>query len=151
MPIRTTPNAIFKKLGKLAPDIEVSVDWTEDSGFVWDGEGPDPREEGYVVYDVEVSARATVDGDERTTREFLGGVYDLPGAEDPDIHGYLPQMLHQVLNDLLESDVHPGPREWSPRPITPIFQQAMAGREYLREVMQVRHEANLRRLKRRKA
>lgn len=45
MPIRTTPNAIFKKLKKIAPDIGFNVEWEEDPHFEWDGDGPDPQEE----------------------------------------------------------------------------------------------------------
>lgn len=45
----TSPEAIFTELKKIAPSIAFSVRREEDSNYRWDGDGPDPAEEGYVA------------------------------------------------------------------------------------------------------
>ncbi len=96
----TTPSAIFKRLKQIAPSIHFDVKYELDPSFVWDGDGPDPRDEGYDAYDVDVSASAVVDGHMVHGIESLGGTYDRPGKHDPDIGGYLPQMLEEAVMDL---------------------------------------------------
>src|SRR5262245_45607761 len=150
MAIRTTPNAILKKLEKIAPDIDFVVNWEEDAHFVWDGDGPDPRDEGYIPHDVDVIARVVLGGEEKKGTQSLGGVYDKPGEEAPDIHGYLPQMLDEAITDLVENGIVAGPREWTPRQdVREIVRQAKAAGEYLDEVMHVRYEAQMRRRRKR--
>lgn len=144
MAIRTTPRAIFEKLKKLAPLIAFSVEWIEDPYWVWDYGDPDPRERGYVAHDVDVIARAIIDGEEREGKKNLGGVYEKPGERDSDIHGYLPQMLEEAVVDLVGEDLKVSPREWSPRPINEFLRQARAVVEYLKEVLHVRYEAERR-------
>ena len=46
----------IRKLKEIAPNIAFTVGWEEDKHHVWDYEGPDPREEGFIPYDVDVSA-----------------------------------------------------------------------------------------------
>ena len=99
--MNTSPQAIFAKLKKVAPNIAFSVERTSDPNFVWDGDGPDPAEEGYVAYDVDVYARAIVDGEVVEGQDSLGGVYDLPDELDPDVNGYLPQMLEEATVELM--------------------------------------------------
>lgn len=140
MAIRTTPRAIFERLDKIAPDIDFNVEWEEDPSFEWDGEGPDPREEGYVPHDVRVSAMVVIEGKEIVGDAYLGGTYDKPDEQDPDIHGYLPQMLSEAVVNLIGRKFVFGPREWSPRGESKIKEQAQAAAEYLLEVMRVRHE-----------
>ena len=69
-----SPQAIFRKLKEIAPDIAFAVEWEEDPGFVWDGDGPDPRDEGYIPHDVRVSAKTIIHGEEYEGVEYLGGV-----------------------------------------------------------------------------
>jgi len=143
MAIRTTPKAIFEKLSRIAPDIEFNVEWVEDPSFAWDGDGPDPREEGYIPHDVLVTASAVFDGEEKVGRAGLGGSYDKPDKQDPDIHGYLPQLLRDALRDLMEKqEITLGPREWTPRQeITEFLQEFRNAENYLTEVLRVRYEA----------
>lgn len=130
----TTPEAIFAELKKIAPNIVFSVRREEDPNYRWDGDGPDPAEEGYVAYDVDVTARAIVNGEDIEGRNSLGGTYNKPDEFDQDISGYLPQMLEEAAKELLMQlrDVV-GLEE-------PIDRQAMAAGKYLREVMRLRYE-----------
>lgn len=97
----TTPEAIFAELRRIAPNIAFSVNWEGDPYHSWDGDGPDPREEGYEPHNVDVIAHAIVNGEDIEGRNNLGGVYDKPDERDPDIHGYLPQMLEEAAKELL--------------------------------------------------
>lgn len=126
----TAPAAIFKKLKQIAPNIAFSVSHTADPYHSWDGEGPDPRDEGFSPYDVEVTARAIVYGEEVQGQDTLGGSYDKPGEFDPDLYGYLPQMLREAVDDLAKQRLVVGS----------LLKQAHAASKYLKEVMRKRYE-----------
>jgi len=94
-------------LAKAAPHIAFSVSYVEDPNFVWDGDGPDPREEGYAPYDVTVTAHTIINGVSFEGNNYLGGTYEKwgprghgPENPEPDIGGYLPQMIDEALDDL---------------------------------------------------
>ncbi len=125
------PDKIFHELKRLAPSIVFSVEHTEDPNFEWDGDGPDPAEDGYVAYDVEVRAMTIVDGEEIEGVNYLGGSYDKPHEKDPDVHGYLPQMLDASLDDLMG--------ELSGA----VLRQAKAAKKYLGEAMKRRYDAQM--------
>jgi hypothetical protein len=125
---------IYATLRKIAPNIRFSAEWNQDESFVWDGNpDDDPTEFGYVAHDVDVTARAIVYGDDVEGRQSLGGVYDKPYEKDPDIHGYLPQMLEEAAADL-ERQVT---GEWK--------KQLQAARKYLKEVLRGRYRITPRR------
>jgi hypothetical protein len=128
----TAPSKIFAKLRSIAPSILFQVKWEEDRYFRWDGDGPDPRERGYDPHDVDVSATAIVKGQEVQGEASLGGVYDKPDKKDPDIHGYLPQMLEEAASKL--SDSLPG---GSGR----LIDEVQAACEYLKRVLKLRYQA----------
>lgn len=92
-----------EKLARLAPQISVMVTYEEDPGYEWDGDGPDPRSEGYEPYDVIVSAETISAGTSVHGASHLGGVYERPGQWDPTVGGYLPQMVDEALDDLLKN------------------------------------------------
>lgn len=46
------------KLKQLAPNVAFSVSRDIDTDEVWDGDGPDPRENGYDAYEIEVDDAA---------------------------------------------------------------------------------------------
>lgn len=123
---------IFSDLRKIAPNLSFSTKWTEDPSFVWDGDGPDPAEQGMVAYDVDVFARAIIDGIMAEGRESLGGCYDEPHKRDPDIHGYLPQMLEEATQELSKSVSGP------------LQRQCAAAIKYLKGVMRQNYEAERR-------
>lgn len=96
----TKHSGLIKKLAKVAPSIHFSVVWEPDHNFRWDGDGPDPTERGYQAYDVAVYARAVVGGEHLEGVNYLGGSYSKPGKHDPNVHGYLNQMLDEALDEL---------------------------------------------------
>lgn len=126
------PEKIFHELKRIAPSIVFSVSRTEDEDSKWDGDGPDPAEEGFVAYNVEVTAMAIVKGEEIEGVTYLGGSYDKPGEQDPDIHGYLPQMLDDALDDMV------GTLSGL------LLRQAKAAKKYLRDAMKRRYDAHMR-------
>lgn len=91
---------ILELLRKIAPNIVFSVLWTPDDDFEWNGDGPDPAENGLYAYDVDFSAKTIVDGNFVTGRSSLGGCYSKPGEFDPDVHGYLVQNLLEASEEL---------------------------------------------------
>jgi hypothetical protein len=127
-----TPREVFAGLRKVAPSISFAVSWTEDPHYHWDGDGPDPGYDGFVAYDVDVYARAILGGKMVEGRQSLGGVYERPEHYpdyDPDIHGYLVQMLEEALEDLQK-----GMRGAQ-------HQQVRKAREYLKRVLKHNYEA----------
>lgn len=97
----TSAVAIFRELKRISPDIAFAINWEEDASYKWDGDGPDPRDEGYRFYDVKVSAKTIIHGEEYEGKEYLGGVDGKPDEQDLDVHGYLPQMLQGAVKELL--------------------------------------------------
>lgn len=120
--IPTSGAGIFAALRRIAPNIAFSVEHTEDPNYRWDGDGPDPAEDGYVAYDVDVFARAIEGGEIVEGQDSLGGVYEIPGEFDPDIGGYLPQMLAGAIDEL-KSEVR-----------GPLREQALAADKFMDEV-----------------
>lgn len=59
-----------------------------------------PREEGLSPYNVTVSASVIVNGALITGNAYLGSCWEDPCAFDQDVHGYLPQMIDEALDDL---------------------------------------------------
>ena len=116
-------------LRTVAPSLLFSVRWDEDDNFLWDGEGPDPREEGYIPHDVTVVAEAIVNGELREGKAYLGGVYEKFGKRDPDIHGYLLQMLYDALKDLM------------PELPSALLSEAREAGKHLKELMRKSYEA----------
>lgn len=96
----TTPEEIISGLAKIAPHVAIDVSWEPDPYHSWDGDGPDPRDEGYVPHNVAVTAKTIIDGREVDSKEYLGGVYEKPGHQDQNIHGYFPQMVDAALSGL---------------------------------------------------
>jgi hypothetical protein len=92
---------ILEDLKKLAPSVSFSVEHTHDPNFRWNGDGPDPEDEGFQAYDVDVYARA-MDGETIEGRASLGGTYEKEGEFDSDIGGYLPQMLEEAARELMK-------------------------------------------------
>lgn len=122
---------ILEKLKALCPSVAFGIDRKEDEGYRWDGDGPDPRDEGYVPYVVKVEAVVVVAGELWHEYDHLGGSYMKPNELDLDIHGYLPQMLYTVAENLSAQGVLP--KE---------LQSTMA---YLKNVMKERYDRDQRR------
>lgn len=119
------------KLAKLAPNISFSVEYTLDPHFQWDGDGPDPRDDGFEPFDVDVFARAIVAGETLEGRNSLGGCYEKPGEWEPDIGGYLPQMLDEAIDELALDRQRTFPKTFPKS----IATQARAAKKYLSDYM----------------
>lgn len=91
---------LLRKMKEVAPHIHFSVEFTPDPYFRWDGDGPDPAEEGYQAYDVDFFARAITKGNIVEGQASLGGHYAKPGEFDMDVSGYLPQKLEEAAAEL---------------------------------------------------
>ncbi len=116
----TTPKGILSALRRIAPNVSIEINWSEDADFIWDGDGPDPAEEGYFPHTVEVVVTVEVDdGEVFSGADFLGGTYARPGVEDPNVSGYFPQMLEMALKELylalVEEKVFSSRKRWDPR------------------------------------
>lgn len=97
------PSEIAARLAILAPCIAFSVSREIDENYRWDGDGPDPRENGFDAYDVTVTARTIVDGQIVEGENCLGGSYFQDDEPTGKIHGYLLQMLAEAVCDLRDS------------------------------------------------
>ena len=91
---------LFVQLRKAAPSIIFNSLYIPDDNYVWEGDGPDPREEGYETFNVDVGAKAIVNGVMIEGHDYLGGVYGKHGEFDPEIDGYLGQMVDSALDNL---------------------------------------------------
>jgi hypothetical protein len=89
--------ALIEKLKDERPDVCITVSREVDDTFVWDGDGPDPEDDGYLPYDVDVVASTIRAGVLIETRSSLGGSYFEDDEETGEIHGYLPQMVREAL------------------------------------------------------
>lgn len=93
---------IQEQLVAIAPSIEFSVSWSPDHDGRWNEK--EWGDQGEVeCFNVDVSARAIVRGKMLEGNGYLGGCWEVPGDFDPDIHGYLPQMLQGAIDELLKA------------------------------------------------
>jgi hypothetical protein len=97
---------LLEKLKKIAPAIVFEVAHTRDPDFRWDGDGPDPVDDGFDAYDVDFSAKTIQFGELIEGVASLGGVYERPGEIDPDVGGYLTQKLQEAAEDLLKRELN---------------------------------------------
>jgi hypothetical protein len=91
---------IYAGLKEFAPNVVCCSHAELDDGFVWDGDGPDPTEEGYYPHTVYVTVKAIANGEIVEGVAALGGSYYQHDEPLDDIHGYLPQMLQEAVAEL---------------------------------------------------
>ena len=97
----THAGGLYAELARLAPSVAFEAARTLDPLYQWDGDGPDPADDGFEPYDVDVTATAVVAGRKVAGTSSLGGSYHRPGEPLDDAHGYLPQMLLEAAEELL--------------------------------------------------
>ncbi len=103
-----TSRQIFLRLAEIAPSIAFSQFREEDDSIPWDGDSPDPAEEGYRAYTVTVRAVAIEDGQQKEGNAYLGSCYFKDEEPIDDNGGYLPQMIEEAAADLLD-DINDNP------------------------------------------
>ncbi len=153
----TTPKGIISGIGRVAPDIDIYVDWVEDPYFEWDGDGPDPKESGYLPHDVTVRAEIRADDRVLMGEDHLGSTYAKEYEQDPDIQGYFTGMLDQALEELYKqaarSRSKPSRKSWDPREESSEYhqylQQIAAARVFVKRSMRAIYEVEERRRRRR--
>lgn len=82
------------------PDMAITVSREYDPNFAWDGDGPDPIEDGYLPYDGTVRATTIRKGNLIVGEDVLGGSYYAENEPAGEIHGYLPQMIDEALKEM---------------------------------------------------
>lgn len=93
---------MIQELKTTRPDVAISVTRFEDY-VTWDGDGPDPSDEGYTCYTHDVIACSVRDGILFKGESSLGGSWyrDYDTSETAqEIGGYLPQMVDEALEEL---------------------------------------------------
>lgn len=90
----------IEALRRTYPDIAISVSRSVDYSCVWNGDSPDPVLEGYIPHDIEVTTTKIHRGCLIVGSAYLGSSYYQPGEPIGDIHGYLPQMVDEAMDDL---------------------------------------------------
>ena len=115
------------ELQKLAPSVCFDVSWSHDEDARWP---KDCGERGdYMPYNTDVTAKAIVEGEEIEGGACMGGTWELPDAIDPEIGGFLPQMLEEAAADLMRFEM---PME--------LERQVSAARLFLKAVLRKRWE-----------
>jgi len=120
------------RLAEIAPSVAFGVEWTLDPDCVWDGDEDFPIED-YVAYDTDVYAKAIVAGVEIEGVARMGGTWEKREEIDPEIGGYLPQMLLGAAEDLFEiAGASPA-----------ICTELLAAITFLKQVLQERYDAQM--------
>jgi len=115
------------KLKDLAPGVAFSVEWSPDPHSLWDPQWGDQEE--FEAFDVDVFARTIEAGEIIERFSSLGECWEIPDKKDPEIGGYLPQMLQEAAKELLDVA---GSHE--------ISEQLGAVVQFLKQLMQERWE-----------
>jgi len=102
------PAELLASLAAVAPSISIETIWEHDDSLTdirTDCEGmknEDPAD--WQAWQSEVRASCIVKGKEVSGSDYLGGTWekavDHPAKSNPEISGYLPQMIHEALNEL---------------------------------------------------
>jgi hypothetical protein len=130
----THAGGLYAELARLAPSVAFEAARTLDPLYQWDGDGPDPADDGFEPYDVDVTATAVVAGRKVAGTSSLGGSYHRPGEPLDDAHGYLPQMLLEAAEGLLDEYLDPS----QTGTVRVHLDAALA---FLKREMTARHEA----------
>jgi hypothetical protein len=130
------PEKIAADLRRLAPSFVYDVQWDRDENAEWDGDPEaDPRDQGFMAYDVEFTLSYILRGQMITERTYLGGVWEDPDKIDPDVAGYLPQKLLEVTEEALDHKLE----------ISDALKAELEeARKYLKEVLRIRYNAEQR-------
>jgi hypothetical protein len=96
---------LLAELAKVAPSVSIETVWehdddADDSFFADNGQDADD----FTAWQSEVCATAIVAGKAVSGSAYLGGTWekacDHPAESNPEISGYLPQMIEEALRNL---------------------------------------------------
>jgi len=89
----------LERIREERPDIAITISWEHDPHYVWDGDFP--LDEDCEPYDVTVTANKIVNGKLIQGNAYLVGCYSKDGGkDDPEIGGYLPQMIKEAIEEV---------------------------------------------------
>ncbi len=125
---------MLQKLKELCPSIVFSISREIDEDEIWDGDGPDPKEDGYEPYCIDVEAVAIIDGDFVEGVAYLCSSYYQDDEPIGDAHGYLPQLLKDAVIDLNKQLLGKGSEQME------AATQCEVAEVYLKSVMQERYK-----------
>jgi hypothetical protein len=93
---------IYAELKRLAPHVAFSTTKSFAEEEQWEGDGDDPADEGFYVYDVEVTAKTIHQGKLYSVSSYIGDFYMHLDEPIGDIAGYLPQKLEEVVDLIID-------------------------------------------------
>lgn len=128
------PEPLAAALKRLAPSVIFSVSAEIDPCYRWDGDGPDPVENGFDAYDITVKALTIDCGTIREGEAYLGGSYFEPDEPTGEIHGYLLQMLEEAAEELQKELAR-----WINKSVF-VNEQLAAVRSHLKAAMQTAYD-----------
>ena len=154
--MKTDPATTLATLATLVPSVAFRTDWEPDNdcrfdehgmtapGGCFHGEDPDD----WQCWQSDTSARAIVGGQVLTGHAYLGGTWerygDDPAEVNPDVSGYLPQLLDEAAEALLLSMRDRVP-DAGFAPVS-LVEEVNKARAYLSTVMRHRYDEQRRHL-----
>ena len=130
-----------EKLAAIAPSVAFNVIWTHDEDARWSDLAEvmqDENPDDWQAWQSEVTAEAIVDGTELTASTYLGGTWekygDNPWESNPDISGYLPQMLEKSVDELLKQLIQTDSK---------VGKELLAAEAFLKDYMRKRYDEQI--------
>ena len=131
---------VLAKLAKIAPSVSFKTTWEPDQDAKWDVEDPSLDANDFQAWQSDVCASVIAGGKLHEGHAYLGGTWekfgDDPAKSNPDISGYLLQMLDEAAEELRASLSETD---------SPVLTELERARTYLSDTMQARYIAESRR------
>lgn len=106
------PSELFATLNAIAPAICIETIWEHDEDARWDIEDNTLDPDDFTAWQSEVRASVILDGKLVSESAYMSGTWekygDDPRKSNPEISGYLPQMIQEALRELLKRTTNPG-------------------------------------------
>lgn len=104
------PAELLARLAQVAPSIAIETIWERDTDARWDMDPSCGDPDDFTAWQSEVRASAIVAGRMVSGSAYLGGTWekygDNPAKSNPEISGYLPQMIEEALQELRVTTCH---------------------------------------------
>lgn len=89
-----------EKLKTEFPEIYIFTLWQHDPFYEWNGDGPNPQDEGCLPHNITVCAVKISNGEKLTGFAYLGGCYKLPDEENEEVDGYFEALAREAISNL---------------------------------------------------